>query len=133
MANLVRTAKGRLIDLNQLMKDNQKTTALGNGHMNARGDIIQHGKVVKTVEEQRKEYEEANERTNITKNVPVSSSEKLDKILESEVEELQVQPKKTTKSKVREITREEPKSEPVVEPETDKNIEGLSLSDILNN
>ena len=117
MANLVRTAKGKLIDLNQLINDNQKATALGNGHMNARGDIIKNGKVVKTVEEQRKEYEEANERTNVTRTVSVSSAEKLDKFLESEVEELKVstEPKKEKK-----------------ETKSKSKVEGLSLTDILN-
>ena len=74
MANLVRTAKGRLIDLNQLVMDNQKSIAIGNGHMNARGDIFQHGKVVKTVEEQRKEYEEVEAKISVSKSVPVSSN-----------------------------------------------------------
>lgn len=106
MANLVRTAKGRLIDLNQLAKDNQKAVALGNGHMNARGDIIKHGKVVKTVEEQRKEYEEVEAKITVSKNISVSSnSDKLEEVFKQEVEELK--PKHLKKA---------PKPAPLEEP-----------------
>ena len=126
MANLVRTAKGKVIDLNQLFMDNQKTVALGNAKMNARGDILKNGKVVKTVEEQRKEYEEANERTNVSKTVPVSSSDKLDKILENEIQELKSSKPKNKSSK---SSKEETVN---TQSNFDNENEGLSLNDILN-
>lgn len=134
MANLIRTAKGRLIDLNQLAKDNQKAVALGNGHMNARGDILKHGKVVKTVEEQRQEYEEANMETKVTKSVAVSSnSEKLEEVFKKEVEELKpAHPKKAPKpAPLKEPVKpvvNEASVVPVEEPKPDS--EGMSINDI---
>lgn len=121
MANLVRTAKGKLIDMNQLYLDNQKSIALGNASRNARGDIVKHGKVVKTVEELRAEYDEANSRST-SATVPLSNGKKIEEIASKEVEELKpvVARQKVVKSK---------KEKPAEQPMNDF----LSLSDIVNN
>lgn len=43
--------RGKTVDMVSLAKKNEKNIALGNAGMNGRGDIIEHGKVVKTREE----------------------------------------------------------------------------------
>jgi len=117
MANMVRTARGNLVDMNQLFMDNQKGIALGNASLNARGDKVKNGKVVKTVEERRAEYEQSNER--VTKTVSVGvDSKKIEEILKKDVEEL------TSMTPVK-------KTEPKVSEE--KVSEGFSINDILNN
>lgn len=130
MANLVRTAKGNLVDLNQMFMDNQKAVALGNASMNARGDILKHGKVIKTVEEQREEYEEVAAKTTVTKNIPVSTqSDKLEKIVKEEVEEL---PTFKSKKKPAPKPLQEPINEKSVIPEPEQD-DGISITDIFAN
>lgn len=51
----VRTARGQTIDMGALIKQHQNDIALGNGHMNVRGDIVKKGKIIKTVEERRRD------------------------------------------------------------------------------
>lgn len=48
---MVRSYRGREVDMNKLAKEYEKTIALGNGHMNGRGDKVANGQVVKTREE----------------------------------------------------------------------------------
>lgn len=58
---MVKSYRGVEVDLNALAKKYEKTIALGNAHFNGKGDLIgRGGKVIKTREEQLKEYEEAN-------------------------------------------------------------------------
>ena len=53
----IRTAKGKMLDMSQLMADNQTTVALGNASMNARGDIVNgKGEVIKDRNQIAKEY-----------------------------------------------------------------------------
>lgn len=46
-----KTAKGKVFDMEAMRVANEKTTAAGNMHVNARGDIIKGGKVVQTAKE----------------------------------------------------------------------------------
>ncbi|MEE8233129.1 MAG: hypothetical protein V3R41_00415, partial [Gammaproteobacteria bacterium] len=46
-----RTAKGKPLDMEALRIANEKTIAGGNMSVNAKGDIIQNGKVIKTAKE----------------------------------------------------------------------------------
>ena len=48
---IYRTAKGRQLDMEALRIANEKTVAGGNMSVNAKGDIIQNGKVIKTAKE----------------------------------------------------------------------------------
>lgn len=62
---MVRSYRGQEVDLNRIIKEQGKTMALGNTNLNGRGDIVKHGKVVKTREERLEEWmkshkEEAN-------------------------------------------------------------------------
>jgi hypothetical protein len=45
------TYRGTTIDMESLRRDNEKTVALGNMKVNARGDHIDRGKITKTAEE----------------------------------------------------------------------------------
>ena len=47
-----RTAQGRSVDMSRLIAKNEKTRAVGNMKVNARGDIIDgHGRIVQSVNE----------------------------------------------------------------------------------
>jgi len=45
------TAKGATIDMNQLKLKNENVIAVGNAGVNARGDIVERGRVIKTREQ----------------------------------------------------------------------------------
>ena len=70
---MVKSAKGRDVNMQALMLANQKTVALGNAKMNARGDILgKNGKVVKTREQVINEYNKNPKGKAIT--VPVTAA-----------------------------------------------------------
>ncbi len=48
MARFVTTAKGAKLDISSLKLKNEKTLAVGNAKVNARGDKVKNGKIVKT-------------------------------------------------------------------------------------
>lgn len=58
---MVRSYRGKEINMSALQKKFEKTIALGNGPLcNARGDLIgKNGKIIKTREDQLKEYRES--------------------------------------------------------------------------
>lgn len=57
---MVKSFRGVEVDFNALSKKYEKTVALGNSHMNAKGDLLgRGGKIIKTREEQLKAYDEA--------------------------------------------------------------------------
>ena len=61
---MVKSFRGVEVDMNKLAKKYEKTIALGNAHFNGKGDLIgRGGKIIKTREEQLKEYSEANVKT----------------------------------------------------------------------
>lgn len=102
MSNYVRTARGKVIDMHQLFVDNQKSIAVGNASLNARGDLVKHGKVVKTVEERRAEYEVANSRSSTTISLAPDAKLTEEKAMK-EVEEFKATPKpKKVKKEVKE-------------------------------
>lgn len=52
-----RTARGEVINVAEIAQRNELTPAVGNAHVNARGDILgEGGKIVKKKEEVVKEY-----------------------------------------------------------------------------
>ena len=51
MSNIYTTAKGATIDMNQLKLKNENVIAVGNAGVNARGDIVERGRVIKTREQ----------------------------------------------------------------------------------
>jgi hypothetical protein len=57
---LYRTMQGRMVDIEKLRASNENVRAVGNMRVNARGDIVgASGQIVKTKEEQMKDYYEA--------------------------------------------------------------------------
>ena len=57
---MYRTMQGRMVDIEKLRASNEGVRAVGNMNVNARGDIVgAGGQIVKTKEEQMKEYYEA--------------------------------------------------------------------------
>ena len=134
MSNYVRTARGKVIDMHQLFKKKKKSIAVGNASLNARGDLVKHGKVVKTVEERRAEYEVANSRSSTTISLAPDSKLTEEKAMK-EVEEFRVTPKpKKVKKEVKEEVvvpvqeTDDTKSESK-KPETNDNY--FSLKDII--
>ena len=83
MANrsgIVRTARGLMLDMNRIAKENPNSIAMtaGGVSMNARGDIIgRGGKIIKTREALEKAYNQANEKAAkqvTTKQVPIKKT-----------------------------------------------------------
>ena len=57
---LYRTMQGRMVDIEKLRASNESVKAVGNMNVNARGDVVgQGGKIIKTKEDQIKDYYEA--------------------------------------------------------------------------
>lgn len=72
--------RGKQVDMVSLAKKYEKTVALGNGHMNGRGDQLgRGGKVVKTREEQLKEYYEGNRYEEQSVNLKEDSMKQVEK------------------------------------------------------
>jgi len=60
-----RTAQGKALDMDALILKNEKTRAVGNMNVNARGDEIDSkGKIVRTRDEIMKEHYKVNEKQN---------------------------------------------------------------------
>lgn len=58
---MVKSYRGKEVDMVSLAKKNEKTVALGNAHMNGRGDRLgRGGKIVETREEMLEKYYNAN-------------------------------------------------------------------------
>lgn len=68
---MVKSVRGREINIEALRIANQHKPAAGNANVNARGDLLgKNGKIVKTREQLSQEYNTKN--TNAVKNVPLS-------------------------------------------------------------
>lgn len=68
---MVKSARGKEVNIDALRIANQYSVAAGNANVNARGDLLgKNGKVVKTREELAQEYNTKN--TNAVKNVAIS-------------------------------------------------------------
>jgi len=88
MARKYRTAKGKMIDMEAMRTANEKTIAAGNMSVNAKGDVIRGGKVVKTAKER------ATERH---RNVKQTAQASLKKPLESKETKVNPEPKPAPK------------------------------------
>lgn len=68
---MVKSIRGRDVDMQALRIKNQHVKAVGNANVNARGDLLgKGGKVIKTREQLAQEYNKKN--ANAVKNVPIS-------------------------------------------------------------
>lgn len=93
---IYKTTKGRSIDVDQFRAANEKEIAAGNMNVNARGDEIRNGKVVKSASKRVKEYYKDN--PNAVKNVSIKQT----------AEEITEEAKKVVKV----ADMEEPKAKP---------------------
>lgn len=55
---MVKSYRGQEVDLNRIIKEQGKTMALGNTNLNGQGDLVKHGKIIKTKEQRNKEWNE---------------------------------------------------------------------------
>ena len=107
---MVRSYRGKEVNMSALQKKYEQTIALGNGPLcNSRGDLIgKNGKIIKTREDQLKEYREsvAHQEGEVSMKTPEQMSD-LEKTLSqyTKPEKIVVKKKKT----------KDP--EPVIEPE----------------
>lgn len=113
---MAKSYRGKEIDMISLAKRNEKVVALGNAHMNARGDILgKGGKIVKTREEQLAEYYEGN--TQQVKSVNLK--EESIKEVEEEMKSLK------TQEKIEEMKAKPKAKKPVYEDITENDIKEL--------
>ena len=112
---MARSYRGKEIDMVSLAKKNDRTIALGNANMNARGDILgSGGKIVKTREEQLAEYREGNRYTETTINLKDKESTQT---VETELKKLAEEDIKPVRAKV---------TQPVYKDITEKEKEELN-------
>jgi hypothetical protein len=72
-----RTARGKQVDMNKLINQNELTIAVGNAKVNARGDKLgANGEVVKTREEILKERDASLNQPIVPNQINVRTSEK---------------------------------------------------------
>lgn len=57
-----KSAKGKMVDMARLALENESSVAVGNMKSNARGDLLENGKVVKSREELLQDYYNQNPR-----------------------------------------------------------------------
>jgi hypothetical protein len=76
MARKYKTAKGRMIDMEAMRTANEKTVATGNMGVNAKGDEVKGGKVVKTAKERTvKRYQAVKQTGQASLKKPLESKE----------------------------------------------------------
>lgn len=107
---MVKSHRGKNVDMERIALENQKAIAIGNVKYNARGDILgKGGKIEKTREEIVKEYYEANPPTEtqmslVSNNKPVEVVETRKQ--ETTNTEVKVQSQKPTSKKKTETNKE---------------------------
>lgn len=86
---MVKSYRGKEVDMVSLAKKNEKTIALGNAHMNGRGDRIgKGGKIIETREEMLEKYYNANTMQQAQVNLKDSNANEQ---IENELKELTVE------------------------------------------
>lgn len=81
-----RSYRGKVVDIDEIMRNNENTQAVGNANMNARGDILDdRGNIKQTREERAREYNR-----NVSSSVVKSS-------LLDDIDEVIPEPKQTPK------------------------------------
>ena len=100
----IKTDKGQILDMAALAAKHEKTRAVSNLNLNARGDIIDNRNEVKVPREQiSKEYYKNNVPGADTKTVSIKEDEKVDTVVKNPVNEKKQATKK--ESKVTEVSR----------------------------
>ena len=116
---MVKSYRGKEVDMVSLAKKNEKTVALGNAHMNGRGDRLgRGGKIVETREEMLKKYYNANTiqqatvnmKDNIEENAKIEDELK-DMTVESLIKNQTIKVAKPSKKKIEATDENETKEE----------------------
>lgn len=116
---MVKSYKGKEVDMISLAKKNEKTVALGNAHMNGRGDRLgRGGKIVETREEMLEKYYNANTiqqatvnmKDNIEENAKIEDELK-DMTVESLIKNQTIKVAKPSKKKIEATDENETKEE----------------------
>lgn len=118
---MVKSFRGKEVDMLALERANAEKIALGNAHMNTKGDIVGRGGVIiKTREEQLKEWS-----SRVIEETPITfKDEEENQKIESELKELAPKPikTKTNKPKVGKIIYDDITEEEI--KKVDENTEG---------
>lgn len=118
---MVRSFRGREVNMLELAKKNEMAIALGNGPtVNTRGDLIgRNGKIIKTREEQIREYEESLKTREATVSMKdpkeMTDLEKAISKYSGKVQKVtpkKIKMEKSTNTKPKEESKEEPQPEP---------------------
>jgi hypothetical protein len=116
---MVKSYRGKEVDMISLAKKNEKTVALGNAHMNGRGDRLgRGGKIVETREEMLEKYYNANTiqqatvnmKDNIEENAKIEDELK-DMTVESLIKNQTIKVAKPSKKKIEATDENETKEE----------------------
>lgn len=116
---MVKSYRGKEVDMVSLAKKNEKTVALGNAHMNGRGDKLgRGGKIVETREEMLEKYYNANTiqqatvnmKDNIEENAKIEDELK-DMTVESLIKNQTIKVAKPSKKKIEATDENETKEE----------------------
>lgn len=116
---MVKSYRGKEVDMVSLAKKNEKTVALGNAHMNGRGDRLgRGGKIVETREEMLEKYYNANTiqqatvnmKDNIEENAKIEDELK-DMTVESLIKNQTIKVAKPSKKKIEATNENETKEE----------------------
>jgi hypothetical protein len=116
---MVKSYRGKEVDIVSLAKKNEKTVALGNAHMNGRGDRLgRGGKIVETREEMLEKYYNANTiqqatvnmKDNIEENAKIEDELK-DMTVESLIKNQTIKVAKPSKKKIEATDENETKEE----------------------
>jgi hypothetical protein len=117
MAKMYRTSKGKMIDMDALRLQSEKSTAVGNMGVNGRGDKLgKGGKVEATVEQQARAYyrhnpnaapKKVNLKEDLVEEEVKQAEEELEEITENMPEKKSKPKKKKTISKKKEVELED--------------------------
>lgn len=116
---MVKSYRGKEVDMVSLAKKNEKTVALGNAHMNGRGDRLgRGGKIIETREEMLEKYYNANTiqqatvnmKDNIEENAKIEDELK-DMTVESLIKNQTIKVAKPSKKKIEATDENETKEE----------------------
>lgn len=116
---MVKSYRGKEVDIVSLAKKNEKTVALGNAHMNGRGDRLgRGGKIIETREEMLEKYYNANTiqqatvnmKDNIEENAKIEDELK-DMTVESLIKNQTIKVAKPSKKKIETTDENETKEE----------------------
>lgn len=112
---IIRSHKGRVVDVSQILAQNSKMVACGNMKINARGDLLgDGGKIIKTREQLAVEYFDKNP-----------------KAVEHVVSSLNSPINDMVNGKVNPQT-EQPSSQPIVQKASKSSLDSLELEDVVD-